>query len=168
MHYAAFVSMFPHLIAGPIVRYADIEEQLRAARSRGSRRAWPRSGLFFFACRAREEAARSPTRSRRTSTGCSRAHDSLGLVSGWAAALGYALQLYFDFSGYSDMAVGLAFLLGFRFPQNFDSPYKARQHLGVLAALAHVAVVLAPRLPLHPARRLARGSRAQRCATWSS
>ena len=39
--------------------------------------------------------------------------------------MGYALQLYFDFSGYSDMAVGLAFLLGFRFPQNFNSPYKA-------------------------------------------
>jgi D-alanyl-lipoteichoic acid acyltransferase DltB (MBOAT superfamily) len=53
------------------------------------------------------------------------AHAHLGLVSGWAAGLGYALQLYFDFSGYSDMAVGLAFLLGFRFPQNFNSPYKA-------------------------------------------
>src|SRR5439155_12771521 len=52
-------------------------------------------------------------------------HAHLGLLSGWGAALGYALQLYFDFSGYSDMAVGLAFLLGFRFPQNFNSPYKA-------------------------------------------
>jgi alginate O-acetyltransferase complex protein AlgI len=49
----------------------------------------------------------------------------LGFVAAWGAAVGYALQLYFDFSGYSDMAVGLAFLLGFRFPQNFDSPYKA-------------------------------------------
>ena len=46
-------------------------------------------------------------------------------MSAWGAALGYSLQLYFDFSGYSDMAVGLAFLLGFRFPQNFDSPYKS-------------------------------------------
>ena len=49
----------------------------------------------------------------------------LHLLTAWAAAVGYSLQLYFDFSGYSDMAVGLAFLLGFRFPQNFDSPYKA-------------------------------------------
>jgi D-alanyl-lipoteichoic acid acyltransferase DltB (MBOAT superfamily) len=53
-------------------------------------------------------------------------HDQLGLVAGWTAAVAYALQLYFDFSGYSDMAVGLAFLLGFRFPQNFNSPYKAQ------------------------------------------
>src|SRR5262249_58551885 len=49
----------------------------------------------------------------------------VGFVGSWAAAIGYALQLYFDFSGYSDMAVGLAWLLGFRFPQNFNSPYKA-------------------------------------------
>jgi alginate O-acetyltransferase complex protein AlgI len=53
------------------------------------------------------------------------AHAHLSLVSGWAAAVGYSLQLYFDFSGYSDMAVGLAWLLGFRFPQNFNSPFKA-------------------------------------------
>ena len=52
-------------------------------------------------------------------------HDQLGLLTGWAAAVGYSLQLYFDFSGYSDMAVGLAWLLGFRFPQNFNSPFKA-------------------------------------------
>ena len=49
----------------------------------------------------------------------------LGLTAAWLAALGYSLQLYFDFSGYSDMAVGLALLLGFDFPQNFDSPFKA-------------------------------------------
>ena len=47
------------------------------------------------------------------------------MLTGWAAAVGYSLQLYFDFSGYSDMAVGLAWLLGFRFPQNFNSPFKA-------------------------------------------
>ena len=79
----------------------------------------------------------------------------LHFFSGWAAALGYTLQLYFDFSGYSDMAVGIAYLLGFHFPQNFDSPYKARQPEPVLAPLAHDAVVLAARLPVHPARRLA-------------
>jgi len=52
-------------------------------------------------------------------------HAHLGVLTGWAAAVGYSLQLYFDFSGYSDMAVGLAWLLGFRFPQNFNSPFKA-------------------------------------------
>jgi alginate O-acetyltransferase complex protein AlgI len=49
----------------------------------------------------------------------------LGVVSGWAASIGFALQMYFDFSGYSDMAVGIALMLGFRFPQNFNSPFKA-------------------------------------------
>ena len=52
-------------------------------------------------------------------------HAHLGMGGAWAASLGFSLQLYFDFSGYSDMAVGLALLLGFRFPQNFDSPYKS-------------------------------------------
>ena len=81
-------------------------------------------------------------------------------MTGWAAALGYSLQLYFDFSGYSDMAVGLAFLLGFRFPQNFNSPYQARQRRRFLAALAHVALVLAARLRVHPAGRVAEASAA--------
>jgi alginate O-acetyltransferase complex protein AlgI len=51
--------------------------------------------------------------------------EHLAVVSGWVAALGYTMQLYFDFSAYSDMAVGLALLMGLRFPQNFNSPYKA-------------------------------------------
>ena len=71
----------------------------------------------------------------------------------WAAALAYTLQLYFDFSGYSDMAIGLARLFGIRLPVNFDSPYQRDQHRRFLAALAHDAVALPARLPLHPARR---------------
>jgi alginate O-acetyltransferase complex protein AlgI len=51
---------------------------------------------------------------------------SLGVISGWAAGIGYSLQLYFDFAGYSTVAIGLALMLGFRFPQNFDSPFKAQ------------------------------------------
>ena len=123
VHYAAFVAMFPHLIAGPIVRYADIEAQLARLQPRLTA-GLAASGIFFFACGLGKKLlfadAIAPT-----STSCSRAHESLGFVSAWGAALGYSLQLYFDFSGYSDMAVGLAFLLGFRFPQNFNSPYKS-------------------------------------------
>ena len=69
----------------------------------------------------------------------------------------YAVQIYADFSGYTDMAIGLALLLGFAFPQNFDAPYTATSITGLLAALAHDAVALASRLPLHPARREPRG-----------
>ena len=65
----------------------------------------------------------------------------------------YTLQIYFDFCGYSNMAIGLAFLLGFTFPKNFDYPYVAAVDHRVLAALAHEPVVLVPRLRLHPAGR---------------
>ena len=71
----------------------------------------------------------------------------------WLGIVCYTLQIYFDFSGYSDMAIGLGRMFGFRFPENFRWPYVGDQRDGVLAALAHLAVDLVPRLPLHPARR---------------
>jgi alginate O-acetyltransferase complex protein AlgI len=123
IHYAAFVAMFPHLIAGPIVRYSAIEDQLANLHRRLT---WElaASGLFFFACGMVKKLLIADNLAPHVDK-LFNAHSSLGLVSGWAAAVGYSLQLYFDFSGYSDMAVGLAFLLGFRFPQNFDSPFKS-------------------------------------------
>ncbi len=123
LHYAAFVSMFPHLIAGPIVRYSTIEGQLRRLTPTLS---WElaASGMFFFTCGLAKKLLIADTLAPHVDR-LFAGHAHLGLVGAWAAAAGYALQLYFDFSGYSDMAVGLAFLLGFRFPQNFDSPYKA-------------------------------------------
>ena len=124
IHYAAFVAMFPHLIAGPIVRYADIEQQLARLQPRLTA-VLASSGAFFFACGLAKKLLIADTLAPYVDALFGR-HAELGLVSGWAAAVAYALQLYFDFSGYSDMAVGLAFLLGFRFPQNFDSPYRAR------------------------------------------
>jgi len=123
LHYAAFVAMFPHLIAGPIVRYADIEDQLRRLAPRLTA-ALAGPGLFFFVTGLVKKVIVADSLAPHVDR-LFNAHASLGLVSGWAAGLGYSLQLYFDFSGYSDMAVGLAYLLGFRFPQNFDSPYKA-------------------------------------------
>jgi alginate O-acetyltransferase complex protein AlgI len=123
IRYAAFVSMFPHLIAGPIVRYTDIVDQLRRLRPRLTWRL-AATGLFFLAAGLVKKTLVADQLAPHVDR-LFRAHASLGLVSGWAAALGFALQLYFDFSGYSDMAVGLALLLGLRYPQNFDSPYKA-------------------------------------------
>jgi D-alanyl-lipoteichoic acid acyltransferase DltB (MBOAT superfamily) len=124
VHYAAFVSMFPHLIAGPIVRYTDMEAQLRSLRPRLTSEL-AATGLFFFGAGLVKKVVVADSLAPHVERLFS-AHDHLGLVTGWAAGLGWALQLYFDFSGYSDMAVGLAFLLGFRFPQNFNSPFKAR------------------------------------------
>jgi alginate O-acetyltransferase complex protein AlgI len=123
VHYAAFVALFPHLIAGPIVRYSTIDEQLRKLAPRLSSQL-AASGLFFFACGLTKKLLVADTLAPHVDSLFAH-HQHLGLVTGWAAGLGYSLQLYFDFSGYSDMAVGLAFLLGFRFPQNFNSPYKS-------------------------------------------
>jgi alginate O-acetyltransferase complex protein AlgI len=123
LEYTTFVGLFPHLIAGPIVRFTDLSEQLRRLTPRLTSETASR-GMFFLSCGLVKKLLiadqLNPYVARLYS-----AHAHLGLVGGWAAAVGYSLQLYFDFSGYSDMAVGLACLLGFRFPQNFNSPFKA-------------------------------------------
>ena len=123
LEYAAFVALFPHLIAGPIVRYSDIDEQLRKLHHRltGEMAAL---GLWFLVMGLFKKVVIA----NALATHVDRLYgqsEALSVVSGWAAAFGYALQLYFDFSAYSDMAVGLALLMGLRFPQNFNSPYKA-------------------------------------------
>lgn len=123
LQYASFVALFPHLIAGPIVRYSDIDTQMRNLHVKLTSR-MAAAGIFFFVCGLFKKVVIAdnivPTVDRLF------AHSGeLTMISGWVAAVGYALQLYFDFSGYSDMAVGLALLLGFRFPQNFNSPYQA-------------------------------------------
>jgi alginate O-acetyltransferase complex protein AlgI len=124
LEYAAFVALFPHLIAGPIVRYSDIDTQLRKLHVKltgemASLGLWFLViGLFKKVVIANELAGTVDRLYAQTG--------DLSMLSSWVAALGYAFQLYFDFSAYSDMAVGLALLLGLRFPQNFNSPYKSR------------------------------------------
>jgi alginate O-acetyltransferase complex protein AlgI len=123
LEYTTFVGLFPHLIAGPIVRFTDLAEQLKQLTPRLTSETASR-GMFFLSCGLVKKlliADQLDPYVVRLYAG----HAHLGLLSGWAAAVGYSLQLYFDFSGYSDMAVGLAWLLGFRFPQNFNSPFKA-------------------------------------------
>jgi alginate O-acetyltransferase complex protein AlgI len=123
IQYACFVALFPHLVAGPIVRYSSIDRQFARL---APRLTWPlaASGLFFFTCGLAKKLLIADNLAPHVDRLFAN-HDSLGILGAWSAAIGYSLQLYFDFSGYSDMAVGLAFLLGFRFPQNFDSPYKS-------------------------------------------
>ena len=123
IHYLAWVTLFPYILAGPIIRYGHVGEQLEHAHQR-FRWALIGTGLFFlimgFAKKMLVADMMAPYVNELFAH-----HAQLGLWSGWAAALGYTLQLYFDFSGYSDMAVGVALMIGLRFPQNFDSPYKA-------------------------------------------
>jgi len=124
LHYAAFVSMFPHLIAGPIVRYSDVGKQLERIRTSVN---WEQvaRGLFFFSAGLCKKVLIADRLAVRVNTIFFADPASQGLVGSWLGALGYTFQLYFDFSAYSDMAVGLACFLGIDFPQNFDSPYKS-------------------------------------------
>ena len=117
---AAYIAMFPQLIAGPIVRYADVAGQLRARRHNlpdaayGVRRfVLGLSKKILFANLLGELAA-----SFHAST-------DLSVLYYWLGAAAFMLQIYYDFSGYSDMAIGLGRIFGFRFPENFDHPYCA-------------------------------------------
>jgi alginate O-acetyltransferase complex protein AlgI len=123
LEYTTFVALFPHLIAGPIVRFTDLGPQLRRLSPRLTSDTAAR-GVFFLSCGLVKKLLIADQLSPYVNN-LYLHHAHLGLLTGWAAAVGYSLQLYFDFSGYSDMAVGLAWLLGFRFPQNFNSPFKA-------------------------------------------
>jgi alginate O-acetyltransferase complex protein AlgI len=121
--YLCFISMFPELVAGPIIRYRDMDQQLDAIPR------WPRArffgvGLTLFAIGLAKKVLVADTIAAEVDPLWADTA-SLTFAAGWAAAVGYTLQLYFDFSGYSDMALGLAAMLSFRFPINFRAPYQA-------------------------------------------
>lgn len=117
---ACYVSMFPQLVAGPIVRYSDVADQL-ASRTHTPAK-FARGVAFLALGLAKKVLLANP---------CGKVADVLfdtpGLhaIDAWYGAAAYAFQIYFDFSGYSDMAIGLGLMLGFMFAKNFDSPYQA-------------------------------------------
>jgi len=105
------------------VRYSDIDTQLRSLHTKLTGE-MASLGLWFLVVGLFKKVVIANALATHVDRLYGQSGD-LSVVSGWAAALGYAMQLYFDFSAYSDMAVGLALLMGLRFPQNFNSPYKA-------------------------------------------
>lgn len=124
LDYAFFVSFFPQLVAGPIVRAADFLPQIHKPTL-----VTPEMlgrGVFLIGCGLFKKAVISDYISTNF---VDRVFDAPTLYSGIEnlfAVYGYALQIYCDFSGYSDMAIGIALILGFTFPANFDSPYQSR------------------------------------------
>ena len=122
--FGAYVAAFPQLIAGPIVRYVTIAEQLQTRKeniadiSEGLRRFT--AGLMKKVFIANNMAAVADTIFGYISGATPEKAGSLGM---WIAVIAYTLQIYFDFSGYSDMAIGLGRMLGFRYLENFDYPY---------------------------------------------
>jgi alginate O-acetyltransferase complex protein AlgI len=123
LHFAAYVSMFPQLIAGPIVRYSDIEDQLRQLPRRID---WQNfaTGIWFFIIGMSQKVLVADTLAK-CCTPLLEDMSSLQFFSSWLALASYSGQLYFDFAGYSNMAVGLGWMMSLKFPQNFDSPYQA-------------------------------------------
>jgi D-alanyl-lipoteichoic acid acyltransferase DltB (MBOAT superfamily) len=121
VRYALFVSFYPQLIAGPIVHHAQMMPQLERLRPTWEQFAL---GLFVFAIGLAKKVVLADSLADYASAGF--AHpERLGRVNAWVTTLAYSHQLYLDFSGYSDMAVGLGLLFGVRLPWNFLSPYRA-------------------------------------------
>ncbi len=119
--FGLYISMFPQLVAGPIVQYADIDAQLKKRVT-----SWERFGegtRYFIGGLAKKVLlANNLGAVFEAVTGLG----SLSVLSAWVGVLAYTFQIYFDFSGYSDMAVGLGKMFGFEFKENFHYPYCAR------------------------------------------
>ena len=126
-HAAAFIAFFPHLIAGPLVRPGEIIPQLRSRALATPRMENITAGLVLLLLGLGKKLVLADLFGGFADTGFDAAASGAALTffEAWYATLAYALQIYFDFSGYSDMAVGLARMMNVRFPRNFDSPYQA-------------------------------------------
>src|SRR5438309_3592590 len=121
--FAAYVSLFSQLVAGPIVRYRQIARDFEQI-DQSEHTADANTGWSFFVIGMVEKVLIADTIAAVIDPALAMYSD-LSSVSAWLCVLGFAYQVYFDFAGYSDMAVGLGYMFGFRLPQNFDSPYKA-------------------------------------------
>src|ERR1700731_5033265 len=126
LSYTLFVSFFPHLIAGPLVHHAEMIPQFKRGRT-GRSAVLAARGLAIFAAGLFKKVVIADNLAQFVSPVFAHLDAGGGVTTPWAwlATLAYTLQIYFDFSGYSDMAVGLALLFGIRLPVNFRSPYKA-------------------------------------------
>jgi D-alanyl-lipoteichoic acid acyltransferase DltB (MBOAT superfamily) len=122
-----FISFFPQLIAGPIVRQHDMLPQLAARRDWRLRADYVAIGIALFAFGLfKKTAIIDPFVPYLDLIYQAAANgEAVGFLDGWAAGIGYGFQVYFDFSAYSDMAIGLGFMFGLHLPINFFSPYKA-------------------------------------------
>ena len=128
IRYGVFVTFFPHLIAGPIIHHKEIMPQFDDPRVYRFQPDSFQFGPFWFAIGLFKKAVFADGISAYVNPVFDAvAHGkSIGLADAWLATVAYGLQLYFDFSGYSDMAIGLALMIGIHFPLNFNSPYKAQ------------------------------------------
>lgn len=116
--FATYLCLFPQLIAGPIVRYTDVEAELE-------HRTHSLNGFADGVCRFSVGLAKKVLLANQFGFVCNlfRQAEAPSALYGWLYAISFTLQIYFDFAGYSDMAIGLGKIFGFRFPENFNYPY---------------------------------------------
>jgi alginate O-acetyltransferase complex protein AlgI len=125
LEYVLFVSFFPHLIAGPILHHREMMPQFAEPETYRFNISNMVVGTAIFIMGLAKKVLVADSLIPVVSGGFA-SPETLGVTVSWTTALAYSLQLYFDFSAYSDMAIGLAFMFNVRFPLNFNSPYKAR------------------------------------------
>ncbi len=119
--FSCYVAMFPQLVAGPIIRFQEVDDQLRNRTHTIEK--FSRGVAFFCLGMAKKVLI---------ANACGKIADScfdaggVGFLDSWFGVVGYSFQIYFDFSAYSDMAIGLGLMLGFVFAKNFDSPYHSQ------------------------------------------
>mgnify|MGYP000376332615 FL=1 len=117
---ALYISFFPQLIAGPIVRYTDVAEDMNARRESLDDAA-EGAARFIFGLGKKCVLSNALAELADSAFACPEGELSTALA--WLGIIAYALHIYYDFSGYSDMAIGLGKLFGFRLPENFNYPY---------------------------------------------
>jgi D-alanyl-lipoteichoic acid acyltransferase DltB (MBOAT superfamily) len=124
LNYTLFVTFFPHLLAGPILHHKEMMPQFDALRNKVINRKNIAAGLFLFSIGMFKKVVIADTFAIWATNGFDKV-ESLTLIAAWATSLSYTFQLYFDFSGYTDMALAIALLFNIKLPINFNSPYKA-------------------------------------------
>ena len=124
LNYAVFVSFFPQLIAGPIVHHKEMMPQFAKTKNLLMNYKNIALGIFIFSIGLFKKVVIADSFAIYATPGFDIA-DKLSLIEAWATSLSYTFQLYFDFSGYTDMAIGIALLFNIKLPINFNSPYKA-------------------------------------------
>jgi D-alanyl-lipoteichoic acid acyltransferase DltB (MBOAT superfamily) len=124
LNYAVFVTFFPQLIAGPIVHHSEMMPQFLKLKNKVLQYHTIAAGIFIFTIGLFKKVVIADSFAVWATQGFDMER-SLTMLEGWMTSLSYTFQLYFDFSGYTDMAIGAALLFNIKLPVNFDSPYKA-------------------------------------------
>ncbi|MDO9206849.1 MAG: MBOAT family protein [Sulfuricurvum sp.] len=124
LNYTLFVTFFPHLLAGPILHHKEMMPQFDAIRNKAINYKNISAGIFLFSVGLFKKVIIADTFAQWAVIGFDQA-ETLDRIEAWATSLSYTFQLYFDFSGYTDMALGVALLFNIRLPINFNSPYQA-------------------------------------------